>query len=54
MKRLLLDKKIAYSSRRFSVTLHPLQLKELGLDKGDEVEVYVRGSKIIIEKKEGE
>jgi len=52
LKKLLLLKKIAYSSRRFSVTLHPHQLAELDLENGSEVEVYVKGKKIIIEKKE--
>ena len=50
MKKLCLNKKIAYSSRRFSVTLHPHQLQELGVGKGEEVLVYVKGKKIIIEK----
>lgn len=52
MKKLALNKKVVYSSRRYSVGLHPHQLQELDISQGDEVIVYVKGKKIIIEKKE--
>jgi antitoxin component of MazEF toxin-antitoxin module len=52
LKKLLLNKKVTYSGRRRSVSLHAMQLEEAGIEVGEEVEVYVKGKKIIIEKKE--
>ena len=51
MKRLLLIKKIGRNGRSLTVTLHPHQLECIDCDYEDEVEVYVSGKKIIIEKK---
>ncbi len=55
MKTLALRKKILYTSRSRKVTLHPHQLDAVGVEIGEEVLVYVKGKKIIIEKinKEG-
>jgi len=44
-------KTIREANRQRSVTLHPNQLEVSGIAVGDEVNVYVKGKKIIIEKK---
>jgi len=51
LKLLLKVKKIREANRQRSVTIHPNQLEVAGLEVGDDVEVYVKGKKIIIEKK---
>lgn len=52
MKKLLMNKKITKNNTSKTITLHPMQLQMLGIDVGDEVNVYVSGKRIIIEKKE--
>jgi len=52
LKKLSLKKKIRFSNRARLVSLHPMQLKEIGVEIGEEVLVYVKGKKIIIEKVE--
>ena len=52
MKSLALNKKIRVINRNTLVSLHPMQLSEVGINAGDEVLVYVKGNKIIIEKVE--
>ena len=49
MKLLLLKKKVRNESNNRFVTLHPNQLEVAGIKVGDEVNVYVKGNKIIIE-----
>jgi len=45
-----MKKKITKNNTSKTITLHPMQLLELGVDVGGEVLVYVKGKKIIIEK----
>lgn len=52
LKLLCLTKRVREANRQRSVTIHPNQLEVAGIKVGDEVEVYVKGKKIIIEKKE--
>lgn len=39
-------------SRNALVSLNPMQLNEVGMKVGDEVEVYVKGKSIVITKTE--
>ena len=48
---LLLNKRIGRNRTSLTVTLHPHQLEMIGVEYGGEVNVYVSGKKIIIEKK---
>lgn len=52
MKRLALLKKVRLINRNALISLNPMQLKEVGIEVGEEVRVYVKGKKIIIEKVE--
>jgi len=52
LKRLALKKKVRLISRNALISLNPMQLKEVGIEVGEEVLVYVKGKKIIIEKVE--
>jgi len=52
MKLLALKKKIRSVNNNRLVGLHPNQLEVAGLKVGDEVLIYVKGKKIIIEKVE--
>ena len=45
-------KKLVENGRTTTVSIHPLQLEQLGWNLGDKVDVTVKGKKIIIEKKE--
>lgn len=50
MKQLTMKKKIRTINRNRVVSLHPHQLKMIGVKDGEEVEVSVDKNKIIIEK----
>ena len=50
MKRLLLKKTIGKNGRSLTVTLHRHQLEAIGCEYQSDVNVYVDGKKIIIEK----
>jgi len=52
VKRVLLKKKVREVNRNIIISLNPMQLKEVGIEVGEEVEVYVKGNNIIIGKKE--